>query len=61
MEHISNDMVNIAWNVFGLTGGVEEYLMYRDIKKKCELEKDILEKEQQSLYNTNKITAKHSP
>ena len=36
MERINDNVVNAAWNLFGLTGGVEEYLLYRDIKNKSE-------------------------
>lgn len=36
MERINDNVVNAAWNLFGLTGGVKEYLLYKDIKNKCE-------------------------
>ena len=36
MERINENVVNAAWNLFGLTGGVNEYLLYKDIKNKYE-------------------------
>ena len=36
MERINENVVNAAWNLFGLTGGVDEYLLYKDIKNKYE-------------------------